>query len=402
MPNLFLLVIYLSFISLGLPDALLGAAWPTMRSDFSAELGAAGLIALIINMGTIISSLSSARLINAIGTGKITLFSCILTASALLGFAYSNSFFYLLMFGMLLGLGGGSVDTTLNHYVSENYKSKHMNWLHSCWGVGASMGPLMISHTISRYDSWSAGYLSASVVQFSLVGVLILSLPMWSKVAAIQKKKKQAEDSLYKEHHTQEVRNLLTIPGVKFTLLTFLCYCAIESSVGLWSASYLVEARGMTSSSSAAWTSLYFIGITVGRIFTGFFSIKISNRHLIFWGLITSLFGSFLICLPLSTTFAKFGLMAIGLGFAPVFPGFIHETPVRFGRANSARLIGYQMATAYTGMTFFPPIFGWIMTKFGIGLFPFFALLLIALVFFCSERVNCLIKKDSLQKMDSK
>lgn len=385
MVNLFLIIIYLAFISLGLPDSLLGSAWPSMRLDLGQQLGAAGMVSMTISVGTIISSLNSGRMITRFGTGKLTLISCFMTASALLGFALAPSFWFLILFAIPLGLGAGSVDSALNHYVAEHYQAHHMNWLHSFWGVGATTGPLIMAFFLSNYNSWRGGYTAVSSIQFVLVLILFITLPTWKKIASLHVPKEIHEGATASAANQNQ--SVFKIKGVKYTLLTFLLYCGIESMVGLWGASYLVGSREMTREAAAGWIALYYGGITLGRMVTGFITMKIDNRHLILYGQLLALIGAICVLLPLPLLFAKIGLVAIGLGLAPIFPGLIHETPKRFGSANATKLIGYQMATAYTGITFLPPLFGLAATFIGIGWFPFIALIIIILMLISSERV---------------
>ncbi|WP_026293701.1 MFS transporter [Saccharibacillus kuerlensis] len=412
MATWFLIVIYLAFISLGLPDSLLGAAWPVMRPDLGAPLEAAGMLAMIVAGGTIVSSLASGRLIDKLGTGPITLISCLMTAAALLGFSFAPSLLWFALLAIPLGLGAGAVDAALNHYVATHYEAHHMSWLHCFWGVGATGGPLLISYFIKEHDSWRAGYTAVAIIQVALVTILLATLPLWKKVAA-QRSMLRASS---RPHHSdasvkgsnkftaktdreEDIRpsaQPMRLPGVKMSMLAFLFYCGVETLVGLWGASFLVGARGIPAETAAWWISLYYGGITIGRLITGFITLKVSNRILILVGPLISALGAVLLLLPLPGAITLAGFVLIGFGFAPVYPGLIHETPVRFGRANSAKLIGYQMAVAYTGTTFLPPLFGLLASQAGIGLFPVVSLLLIVLMLLCSEYVNRAIKRKYL------
>lgn len=400
----FLIVIYLAFISLGLPDSLLGAAWPVMRPDLGAPLESAGMLAMIVAAGTIVSSLASGKLIAKLGTGPLTLISCLMTAAALLGFSFAPS---LLWFGLLaipLGLGAGAVDAALNHYVATHYKAHHMSWLHCFWGLGATGGPLLMSYFIKEHDSWRSGYTAVAMIQFVLVIILLVTLPLWKKIAARRAENPPAEVAIDAANHDattvpepladeQPAKQPLRLPGVKMSLLAFLFYCGVETTVGLWGASFLVGARDVSAVTAAGWISLYYGGITIGRLITGFITLKVGNRALILAGQIISVIGAVLLMLPLPDVVVLVGFVLIGLGFAPVYPGLIHETPARFGRANSAKLIGYQMAVAYTGTTFIPPLFGVLASQAGIGLFPIVTLLLVVFMLLSSEQVNRAIKR---------
>ncbi|WP_172193660.1 MFS transporter [Saccharibacillus qingshengii] len=402
MATLFLIVIYLAFISLGLPDALLGSAWPVMRPDLGAPLEAAGLLAMIVAAGTIVSSLLSGRLIAKLGTGPLTLLSCLMTATALLGFSFAPSLFWLALLAIPLGLGAGAVDAALNHYVATHYEAHHMSWLHCFWGVGATASPLLMSYFIKEHDSWRAGYTAVAVIQFGLVIVLLVTLPLWKKVSAqrltLADEKEAAQAAATGADRSKKTEALpaerpLRLPGVKMTLLAFLFYCGVETMVGLWGASFLVGSRGISPVTAAGWISLYYGGITVGRLISGFITLKVGNRTLILVGQLISVLGAVMLLLPLPDFVMLTGFVLIGLGFAPVYPGFIHETPARFGRANSAKLIGYQMAVAYTGTTFLPPLFGVLASQAGIGLFPIVTLVFVLMMLLCSEQVIRSLRK---------
>lgn len=400
----FLIVIYLAFISLGLPDSLLGAAWPVMRPDLGAPLESAGMLAMIVAAGTIVSSLASGKLIAKLGTGPLTLISCLMTAAALLGFSFAPSLLWFALLAIPLGLGAGAVDAALNHYVATHYKAHHMSWLHCFWGLGATGGPLLMSYFIKEHDSWRSGYTAVAMIQFGLVIILLVTLPLWKKIAARRAENPPAEVAIDAANHDsttvpepladeQPAKQPLRLPGVKMSLLAFLFYCGVETTVGLWGASFLVGARDVSAVTAAGWISLYYGGITIGRLITGFITLKVGNRALILAGQIISVIGAVLLMLPLPDVVVLVGFVLIGLGFAPVYPGLIHETPARFGRANSAKLIGYQMAVAYTGTTFIPPLFGVLASQAGIGLFPIVTLLLVVFMLLSSEQVNRAIKR---------
>lgn len=396
MTNWFLIIIYLAFISLGLPDSLLGSAWPVMWPGLGASFGSAGIVAMIIAGGTIVSSLASGTVIQRMGTGKVTLLSCFLTAGALLGFSMAPSLIWLAILAIPLGLGGGSVDAALNHYVAQHYKAHHMNWLHCFWGVGATLGPIIMSAYISNHNSWRSGYMAVSMIQFTLVIILFVALPLWKRVA--EKRELENSPNVAPVESEQagggDKTNVFGIKGVKPTLVAFLLYCGTESMVGLWGASYLVGARHIAAETAAGWTSLYYGGITIGRLMTGFITLKVHNRMIIRCGQLVTVAGGIILLLPLPVTFSLIGLILIGLGLAPIYPGLIHETPARFGKENSATLIGYQMAVAYSGITFLPPIFGAIATQMGIGLFPFVVLTFLIVMLLSVEKVNLILSKQ--------
>ncbi|MGG3281564.1 MFS transporter [Paenibacillus solani] len=395
MVTFFLLIIYLAFISLGLPDSLLGVAWPAMQPDIGAAFESAGLLSMVVTGGTIVSSLISGSVIERFGTGMVTLISCLLTASALLGFAYAPSLFWLILLAIPLGLGAGAVDTGLNHYVANHYKAHHMSWLHCFWGVGATLGPIIMSYSMGANDTWRDGYFTVSMLQFVLVFILLLTLPLWRIVAS---QHRQPEGMIEEQTGNESTNNdeaivqkhgkPLQIRGVKITLLAFLFYCGVEATVGLWGASFLVGTRDLSPETAAVWVSMYYGGITFGRFITGFVTLRLNNRTLIRAGQVTAITGAVLLLLPLHSYLSLIGLIVIGLGLAPIFPCLLHETPARFGKAQSSRIMGYQMAVAYTGTTILPPLFGIVAAQISIGLFPVVILLFALIMLLSSEKVN--------------
>jgi len=397
----FLIIIYLAFISLGLPDSLLGSAWPVIWPDIGSSVGSAGIVSMVIAGGTIVSSLASGSMIKRLGTGRITLFSCFMTAGALLGFSLAPSMAWLVVLAIPLGLGAGAVDAALNHYVAENYKAHHMNWLHCFWGVGATMGPIIMSSYIADHHSWRSGYTAVSIIQFSLLIILLITLPLWKRVAAMREiDRPQTENIVDNEKRQQEQivkAGIFRIRGVKPTLTAFLFYCGVETTVGLWGASYLVGAKHISADTAAIWISLYYGGITLGRLITGFITLKVANRLLIRYGQLITILGGIILVLPLSASFSLTGFMLIGLGLAPIYPGLLHETPARFGKEHSAKLMGYQMAVAYTGTTLLPPMFGLVASQTSIGLFPSVVLAFLIFMWLSAEKVNRILSKQAKQ-----
>lgn len=392
MATLLLVIIYLAFISLGLPDSLLGSAWPVMQSDFGKSLDTAGYLYMIISAGTIVSSLVSGRLNDLLGTGKVMVISVLLTAGALLGFSFAPSFIWLVICAIPLGLGGGAVDAALNNYVALHYKASHMSWLHCFWGVGASIGPIIMSFYISHQGSWEKGYFTISMLQIGLTIILFLSLPLWAKVAKMTGNTTAVSETATSIEENPKAAKPLKIKGVKFALLTFLFYCGVEATMGLWGSSYLVNSKGMSAAVAAQWVSLFYAGITIGRLVTGFITMKVNNTLLIRAGQFIIILGGILLVLPLPNIVSLLGFIAVGLGCAPIYPCMIHETPSRFGRANSQAIIGYQMAVAYVGSTFLPPLFGLIANYISIHLFSFVILVLALCMLFAAEKVNGVMK----------
>lgn len=401
MTTFLLVIIYLAFISLGLPDSLLGAAWPVMQSDLGAPLETAGFLFMAIAGGTIISSLASGKVLNKFGTSKVTTVSVLMTAGALLGFHFAPSAVWLFVCAIPLGLGAGAVDSGLNDYVATHYKAHHMSWLHCFWGVGATLGPIIMAQFISEQSSWRNGYFAISGIQFALVIILFITLPLWNRVTSNSNiiLKEDPEDSkgeLYEED-AKDIKPL-QMKGVKLSLATFLFYCGVESTVGLWGSSYLVNVKELQVALAAQWVSFYYAGITIGRFITGFITFKISNLTLIRMGQIIALVGAALLFFPLPSTFSLVGFIMIGLGLAPIFPCMLHETPTRFGKKHSKTIMGYQMAVAYTGSTFMPPLLGFIASHSTIGIFPFCIGVLVAAMLLSSETLNNTLKRKSLLK----
>lgn len=394
MATFFLIIIYLAFISLGLPDSLLGTAWPVMRPELNAPLGAAGVLYMSIAAGTIVSSLASGTILNRFGTGRVTLVSCVMTAGALLGYATSPSLVWLLICAIPLGLGAGAVDAGLNNYVAAHYKAHHMSWLHCFWGVGATLGPVIMAQFITN-NAWRYGYLTVAAVQCALVVILFFSLPLWDRVAKIHNRvsaRAAQEEAVTEPAEKAAAGHPLKIRGVKLALVSFMLYCGIEAAVGLWGSSFLVNMKSVSASTAAQWVSLYYAGITAGRFITGFITFKVSNRNLIRGGQLIALIGALLLFLPLPEGFALAGLITVGFGLAPIYPCMLHETPVRFGKRQSQSIMGYQMAVAYTGSTLMPPLLGLLASSITIGIFPFYIVLCTAAMFLFTERLNIFLK----------
>ena len=380
MASLLLPVIYLAFISLGLPDSLLGSAWPSMVGQLGADLSWAGIVSMIISAGTIVSSLCSERLNARLGTGGVTAVSVLLTAAALFGFSTCTRFWQLCVWAVPYGLGAGSVDAALNAYVSLHYKSRHMSWLHCMWGVGASVGPVIMGRALAG-GSWQGGYRIISLIQFGLTAVLLLSLPLWKRP------EKTPEGADYTPEH-RTLPQLLRMPGVPQVLLCFFCYCALESTAGMWAASYCTLVRGIDAGTAAGWASTFYLGITIGRGVCGFLTIKINDQNMIRLGQVLIALGVVLVLLPAGQGVLFAGLVTIGLGCAPVYPSIIHETPANFGREVSLAMTGIQMAFAYVGSCLMPPLFGLLAQYVTPALYPWFLAALLALMFAMAESLH--------------
>lgn len=386
--SILLLMIYLAFVSLGLPDALLGSAWPIMYQEFAVPVSYSGTVFMIICGGTILSSLNSEKLNRRFGTGKITAISVLLTAIALFGFSISHSFLMLCLFAIPYGLGAGSVDAALNHYVALHYSSRHMSWLHCMWGLGASVGPYIMGFVLQRGEPWSRGYLIVSLIQFALAIALFCSLSLWKKKP--EELTENAASTAKQEAPKQRalsLKEVFAIPGAKECMASFYSYCALEQTVGLWAGSFMVLALGMEENLAASFVALYYFGITFGRFLSGFFTMKWKDEQLVLGGSAIVFFGIFLLFTPWSKAMVLPALILIGLGCAPVYPSVIHSTPYNFGVEHSSALIGAQMASAYVGTLIMPPLFGVLGRSFSMKLFPYYSMFLLLLMIFAYRRM---------------
>lgn len=392
--SLLLAVIYLAFISLGLPDSLLGSVWPTIYQEFNVPVSYAGAIFMIISAGTIFSSLQSDRLTKLLGTGKVTAFSILMTAIALFGFSISSSYWMLVLWAIPYGLGAGSVDASLNNYVALHYKSHHMSWLHCMWGVGASVGPYIMSFALLNGQTWNMGYRYISLIQIALTIIIMLSLPLWKKAPIIGEM--QEVESGNNKNKALTLKEIFNIPGAKQVMLMFFCYCALEQTTGLWASSYLVLQHGLDLDVAASYGSLFFIGITVGRAISGFITMKLNDKQMIYLGQGIILIGIILMCLPFGHQIALIGLVTIGLGCAPIYPCIIHSTPNNFGADKSQAVIGVQMASAYVGNLLMPPLFGIIANHISVRVFPIYLLLILIIMVIMHIKLNKSVTKNIL------
>lgn len=381
MVHLLLAIIYLSFISLGLPDALLGAAWPIMSQEFSVPVSYAGGISLIIAIGTVVSSLQSDRLTKWLGSGKVTALSVAMTAVAIFGFSLSREYWQLCLWAIPYGLGAGSVDASLNNYVALHYASRHMSWLHSMWGLGASIGPYIMGAALTGGMGWNRGYGIIAVIQICLCTAIFLSLPLW-------KKRKDEPGANGGTEKPLTLKQITAIPGTKEVMLAFFCYCALEQTCILWGSSYFVLHIGMDEETAASLAALYMLGLTAGRILNGFLTYKINDTNLIRLGLAVIGLGVITMLLPVGDMAAMTGLTLMGLGCAPIYPCIIHSTPDHFGEANSQAMIGVQMASAYVGICCMPPLFGLIANHVGVYLLPWYTGVILLVMAWMCERLN--------------
>ena len=385
MVQLLLPIIYISFISLGLPDSLLGSAWPSMYPVLGVPVSYAGLISMIISFGTIVSILNSDRLTRALGTGKVTALSVAMTTAALFGFSVSTQFWMLCLWAVPYGLGAGSVDAALNNYVALHYKSRHMSWLHCMWGIGTMISPMVMGRVLAGGGPWTSGYRYIALFQILLSAVLFFSLPLWQSRTA-------GTDTEAASTQALSLGQVFRLPGAREVMLCFFCYCALETTAGLWASSYLTLTKGVAAGTAASFASLFYIGITAGRAACGFLTLKFNDTQMIRMGQCILAAGVLALLLPGPQILALSGLVLVGLGCAPIYPSIIHSTPEHFGADRSQAVIGIQMASAYLGNLAMPPLFGLLANNITPALFPFYLLALLVLMVFMHEQ---LVRKTS-------
>ncbi|MBR2949611.1 MAG: MFS transporter [Lachnospiraceae bacterium] len=395
MGSLLLALIYVCFISLGLPDSLLGSAWPVLHLALQVPVSYAGIISMVIFVGTILSSLFSDKLLHRFGAGKVTAVSVAMTAIALLGFSISNRFWMLILWAIPYGFGAGGVDAILNNYVALHFKPQHMSWLHCMWGVGACISPYIMSFALVELDRWNYGYLIVSVIQIVLSGVIFASLPIWNKeedaAAAVRDKEPTPENE---EEKALSFKEIFAIKGAVPCFLLFFCYCSLELTTSLWASTYLVQKWAFLPETAAGYASMFYIGITLGRLINGFLAMKLGDRFLIRMGIVIVACGIGLLSIPFHAGFALAGFIVTGLGCAPIYPCIIHMTPDVFGKDKSQAMIGVQMAFAYIGFLVMPPLFGVIAEKVSISLLPGYQFVFLVLMAVMHELVIRKCKKE--------
>ncbi|CRZ34142.1 fucose permease [Herbinix hemicellulosilytica] len=392
MYSLLLALIYIAFISLGLPDSLLGSAWPVMYEQLEVPISYAGIVTMIIAGGSVISGILSNRLTKKFGAGVVTVTSVMMTAVALMGFSFSDSYILLCLWALPYGFGAGGVDAALNNYVALHYAARHMSWLHCFWGVGATISPYIMGYSLTKGYGWNNGYRFVGILQLILTAILFTSLPLWKRNNNGDKEDESNSKSL-------SLIEILNIRGVKLILAAFFAYCSLESTAGLWASSYLANYRGVDPEIAATFASLFYIGITVGRFLTGFIYEKLGDKLLIRYGIGIITAGLIMVLLPLNGNMVALGGIVItGLGCAPIFPAVIHATPSNFGKEHSQSIIGVQMAGAYIGTTFMPMLFGFIADNISIGLYPIYLLVFTLLMALMTEMLNNKLEKEIVKK----
>lgn len=376
MAHLLLVVIYLAFIALGLPDSLLGNGWPVMHLEFGVPLSYAGIVSTIIAAGTIIASLTSERMTRRLGAGKVTVLSIGLTAIGLLAFCFSSRFWQVCLWAIPYGLGAGGVDAALNNYMALHYKSHHMNWLHSMWGIGATTGPFIMGWALAGRFSWHGGYFIIGIIQVIIVILLFFSLPLWNR----EQINRRVEQTEY-----LSLREVMAIKGSKEIMAAWFCYCAIEQTAGLWAASYLVFKGGLPEETASRFAGFFFLGIMVGRMISGFLSFKFDDTQMIRIGCAGVFIGLLAIMLPFGSAFTIVGLVLLGLGCAPIYPAIVHSIPGYFGKERSQAVMGVQVAGAYVGLCIMPPLFGLIANHISVALLPLYLLAMAIVMAVCHE-----------------
>lgn len=384
MTTLLLIIIYFAFISLGLPDSLLGSIWPIAHRELGVPLAWSGPIFMIISLGTVVSSLFSDRLTRRLGAGLVTILSVALTALALFGFGISTSYWMLCLWAVPYGLGAGSIDAALNNYVALHFKSRHMSWLHCMWGIGASTGPYIMNMILTQGGTWHQGYQTISLIQLILTAVVMLSLPLWKKQRLVSDANTTNSNS---PSHALSLREIFALRGAKEVMITFFAYCALEQTAGLWASSYLSNFRGIDPVTAAGYASLFYLGITGGRAISGFITFLLNDSQMIRLGQGIAALGLLLLLFAPIDALSLAGLVIIGLGCAPIYPSIIHSTPAHFGTDKSQAVIGVQMASAYLGNVFMPPLFGLIARYTSIALYPVYLILLLILMIIMHERL---------------
>ena len=380
MVSLLLPIIYTAFISLGLPDSLLGSAWPTMYPELGVPVSCAGILSMIISLGTILSSLQSDRLTRTLGTGRVTAISVGMTAAALFGFSISTQFWMLCLWAIPYGLGAGSVDAALNNYVALHYRSRHMSWLHCMWGIGTMVSPMVMGAALTHGMHWTVGYRAIALFQVLLTVVLVVSLPLWKERRTESGTEETAPQAL-------SLRQVFALPGAREVMLCFFCYCALETTAGLWASSYLTLYKHIPMELAAKFASLFYIGITAGRGISGFITMKLNDVQMIRLGQGIIAAGILIMVLPLGEMASLAGFIIIGLGCAPIYPCVIHSTPEHFGPERSQAIIGIQMACAYVGSCIMPPIFGLVAAHISLALLPVYLFGVLALMVVMHEKL---------------
>lgn len=389
MATLLLMIIYIAFISLGIPDSLFGTAWPAINQEFGLPVSAAGYVTFTISGCTIISSLVSAKVINKYGTGKVTAISVVMTAAALLGFSFSQNLAWLCLFAIPLGLGAGAVDAALNNYVALHYKSTHMNLLHCFYGIGVSLSPYLMSLALSEQNNWRGGYYTVFMIQGVIALIALFSLPIWKKAH------QNMQESVEETSKTVSIAYLFRLSSARAVWLIFISSCAIEYTAGVWGSTFLVHTKGLSAESAAKYLTLYYVGMAAGRLLSGLLADKLTSWKLIHIGQIILVAAIVVLMLPLPTAVSAAALFLVGLGNAPIFPNLLHLTPKNFGKEISQSMMGAQMAASYVGIALMPPLFGLLAQTLGVNMFPYYLMVLFVVMILSMARMTAILKSNS-------
>lgn len=377
MATLLLIVIFIDFIGLGIPDSLFGAAWPAINYDFGLPISAANAVTVTMTVCSIISSLMSAKLTERFSTSKIAAVSTALTAVGLFGFSISKNIYMMFFFTLFLGFGAGAIDAALNNYVAVHYKASHMNFLHCFYGIGVTLSPYIMSLALKN-RSWESGYRWASIIQLVISVIAFASLPLWQKNGILS--------GVSEENSKSSFAELIKLPGVKSTWLVLFGSCSLEYVSGTWASSFLVNLRGLTADKAALFITVYYGGMAFGRFLSGIFSTKLKPQQIIAIGTILIIPAIALVSQPFIPFLCAAGLFLIGLGNGPLYPNMVHLTPIRFGKKMSQAVMGSQMAAAYIGILSMPALTGFLAQKFSTDIFPYcliilYGIMLISLIF---------------------
>lgn len=393
--TLLFVVICIVFIGLGLPDSLLGSAWPAIYANLSLPFSYANFITFLISLGTVISAFFSAKLINKFGTGLLTTLSTLLTALCLLAFSFSNSMLFFCLLSIPLGLGAGAIDAALNNFTASNYSPFHMSLLHCFYGVGISVSPFLMSFALGDNNNWQRGYLIVFFVMLFIALVSFLSLPLWKRVVFKNEKTEVITPK------TLSFRQMIKVPAIRTAVVMFFCSVSLEFTCGIWACTYLVNTQGLTEAVASTYLTFYYAGITIGRLISGFVSKVLKVEKIVYVGYSIVLIALVIMFLPLPPMFKALSLFLIGFGNGPTFPNLTYITPENFGKDVSQSIIGLQMASCNIGILLMPPLFGFIAEGLGLDIFPIYlAVLYVLMVVFTLiySKQTRFIRKQRLTK----
>lgn len=392
MTTILLVFIFIIFIGLGLPDSLLGSAWPAIYPDLGLPVSFANFITVIVSLGTVTASAFSSKLINRFGTGKITAISTLFTAAALLGFSFSGSMLWFCLLALPLGTGAGAIDAALNNYVAVHYSSTQMSFLHCFYGVGVALSPYIMSFALSLDNDWRLGYRIVAFIQFAIAAVAFVSLPLWNKAKTAEKQRENFTP------RTLSLKEMAKMPAVRTAWIMFFSTCALEFTCGTWGCTYLVSSEGMSEAAAAKFITFYYLGITAGRFISGIIAKKLKAEKIVYSGYTVVGVALILLLLPLSASVKGVALFLIGFGNGPTFPNLTYVTPINFGKEVSQSIIGTQMAACNIGILIMPPVFGFIAQYASVNAFPYYLLALFLLMLFTTLLYGKLVKKQSENK----